>query len=196
MDLFKDVLSQIKDVQDRLSRLESSNQVQKIAASSGAIILNQSGLVSSINFPRNQITGGPTTTTSTSYVDVPGSSMNPFTTTAASTSALITVITGGYNVNWASDGSTILVQVVDSVNGNIISYPIVGNWELTDISQDGTQAITGWSTNWTQQLVTIPAVIPLNAGTHTLKLQYKVNGTGTAHLSFFLLGYIILGQQV
>src|SRR5436853_464413 len=109
MDLSKDILSAIKDLQTRMSRLESANQVQQI----------------------------------------------------------------------------------DSVNGSVISFPVVGNWYLTNISQDGSQAITGWSWTSSLQLVTLPAVIYLNAGTHTLKLQYKVNGSGTATLPFFLLGYII-----
>src|SRR5947209_4619482 len=121
MDLFKDLLSQIKDMQVRLTKLETSNQVQKIATSTGTVILNKTGLVSTANFPLNQITGGGNTTTSTSFVDVPGSSMNPFVTSATTTNALITVIAGGYNFNWATNGSTLQVQVVDSVNGSLIS---------------------------------------------------------------------------
>jgi hypothetical protein len=195
MDLFKDILSQIKDLQNRIRRLESSNQVQQIAASNGTIILNTSGLTSA-NFLRSQITGGGSTTTSTSYVDVPGSTMNPFVTTASLTSALITCVAGGYNANFPLDGSSLQVNVNDSVNGDVIDFPVDGNWRLTDISQDGSEAITGWSWTSTLQLCTIPAVINLTAGTHTLKLQYRVNGTGTAHLPFFLIGYMVVGQQI
>jgi len=172
--------------------LDGTGATGTLTTTSGTVI-NNAGLVSATSFPNSNITGNGGSTTSTSQVDVPGSTMNPFATTAATTNVLFLVDANGYNANYPVDGSTMQVYVIDSVNGNIINFPVVGNSRLTAIAQNSSEVITGWSTNSSSQLVSFPVVIPLSAGSHTLKLQYKVNGTGTASLPFFYLAYIVLG---
>lgn len=162
--------------------------------SNGTPILNGTGLTYS-NFPNSQVIGGSVSTSSTSYVDVPGSAMSPFTL-SASTTLLVSITAFASNSNWTVDSSSMQLAVVDSVEGNFINFPIDANWRLTGISQDGAKNITGWSMATDVQAVGVVDLKTFSTGTHTLKLQYKVNGTGTASINTFVLSYVIIGAQV
>lgn len=212
------LITQKKDatIAQRLAKIEReiadlrSNQARKLdfagltldgTGDSGSMsasdtpIITDTGLVSSTNFPLDEVTDNPSlSTTSTTAVDVTGSSLDAFTT-KGTTNVLVLAIVGGHAGNYQVDGSALQFSVHDSVGGTIITTSVMGNWQLTGITQNSSQAITGWSVTTSDAVVAIPVVIQMDAGSHTLKLQYAVSGTGTVYLNFFYLGYIILGQQ-
>lgn len=157
----------------------------------GGTVLDGSGIVSSVNFANDQVSDNTTrTTTSTSYVDVPGSSLDPFVVTRT-TRAFVLVSAQGQNIQYVIDqSSSMKVACVDSVNGDLLDFPLFTEWVLTSI--DG--ATDSWGMNVDYQFNSLGALIDFTAGTHTLKLQYKVNGAGTAELGFYALSYILLGS--
>lgn len=165
-----------------------------VISSNGTGVLNGNGLTYS-NFPNSQVIGGGISTGSTSFVDVPGSTMTPFLL-SQSTTVLVSLTVFGANANYTINDSTMQVQVVDSIAGSFISIPLSTNWRLTGISQNGAMAIVGWSMNTDIQSVGIADLVSFGAGTHTLKLQYKVNGNGSAEINTFILSYVIIGAQV
>jgi len=203
------IIQRLAELEQEIQELRS-NQVAKLSfagitldgtgstgnmSANGTSIITNTGLVSDTNFPVAEVTTNPSaTTTSTSMVDLAGSSLSPFTT-QGTTNVFISVVVGGYNANFGVDGSWVDFQVVDSVGGVVISSSLAGTSRLTSITQNGSMAITGWNMSFFDETQAIPVVIQMSAGTHTLKIQYAVSGTGTAHVNFFYLGYIILGQQ-
>ena len=189
--------NQLQELQFGNILLTSLQQTGAIQAN-GTSIVTGSGLNPLSNFPLHQIQMNVSdSTTSTSYVDVSGSTLPSFTTSGPNTQVLFLVSVNAYNGDNAFNGSYVTVNVVDSIDGSIISYPINGNWALTGFSQEGSPpyAITGYNYNSSDQLIACPALITMTAGTHSVKLQYKSNVSGTAHIDFFLLGYIVIGQQ-
>lgn len=157
-------------------------------------ILDQTGLVSSANFPTAEINDNTIrTTVSTSYVDVPGSSFDPFTL-ERSTRVLLLVTLSGYNINWLVNGSTMSVSMYSSISGNLLSFPVFIEHRLTqvDASFDLENADLYFSADY--QTKSIVAITTLPAGTHNLKLQFKVVGTGTAEIGAYIAGYIVLGS--
>lgn len=167
--------------------VEGGNIVVKNA--NNTTIIDTSGIVSSANFPNDQVFSNTTNSTSgTTATDLPGSSLDSFVL-SRTTNVLINASAWGYNPAFSNDGHSVTVRVVDSVDGTIISFPIYGIWALESIDFAGSAA----SNTVEQQAVTLPAIIDLSAGTHTLKLQYNAFGGGTAVVDAFLLNYIILG---
>src|SRR5947209_4505283 len=123
MDLFKDVLSQIKDLQDRLSRLESSNQIQTIV-SNGITVLDKYGLNSQQVFDRQAQFNGSAglTTTNTSWQTVSGSSLAPAVITR-NIWVLFYLMGYGHNTDLiASQGTHNMdIGIYDSLSGQIVT---------------------------------------------------------------------------
>lgn len=196
MDLYKQFLKQGKDLDTRLKALESTNQVQNIvigtnnsiSTQNGAVI-DANGLNSTNNFKRDQIISASSlSTTSTSDLDLPGSSMNSFVLTR-NTAALITVFITTCNGNYDSTGNSVQITVNDSVNGDIISFPAHADWSLLNIDF----TTHSWATSVDYQPIALSAYIDLSAGTHTLKMKYRAVGGTTAFVGLYLLAYTILG---
>lgn len=154
-------------------------------------ILDTAGIVSTANFITDQISSNSSNTTaSTSFVDVPGSSMNPFVL-ERETIALITVFTKAYNVGRASNTNyEVGIQVNDSIDGNLIGYSHNGNWIITGIDFVG----QSYGLSVVGDNITISAYLTLNPGTHILKIQYKAISGGTATEDGFILNYNLLGS--
>lgn len=180
------------------------NQTQKLAF--GSIILDASGsgsltasngnviagggLVSATNFPQSNVVNNTTySTTSSSLVDVPGSTLNTFITTAATTYALITVLLAARNTTFYNTGNNIDIAVVDSADGSVFSFSYGNDWGLVNINF----ATQSWTTFSTDRIATNSAIVRFNPGTHSLKLRYDANGGGTAIIGFYQFSYLILG---
>lgn len=151
-----------------------------IKNSTGTIVIDDTGLTSTTNFLADQASAAPTiTTTSTSFVDISGSTMASFTLTR-SVNVFINVSAIIDNTDFFTDGYWAKIGVIDSVDGELINLvgggtPITGGVEYPSLA-----AISGFAT--------------LSAGTHTLKLQWCVDGGGTAELYFWGFGYLLLGN--
>lgn len=160
----------------------------------GTTILDLGGLVSTSNFPNAEVVNNSTnSTTSTTDVDISGSSLSPFTLTR-STNVLVFTEAVLWADNWPVDASQSSINCNDSIDGNIISYDSGGSFVLETIDQDGSKNITGWSGSIYGVWKVGMTIATFSAGTHTLKLQQKTVGTGTTNVGINVLGYIILGS--
>ena len=161
---------------------------------SGGTVVDSAGIVSTVNFPNDQVfSNSGSSTSGTSYIDIPGSSLSPFVLNRA-TNVLITVTAGGYNNLYYNDSdNSMRVKCVDDVDGGLIEFPVRGNWVTTGLNVDFGAETASFGLSVTQEINTLTAFIPLTAGTHTLKLQFRVSGAGTATYDTFLLNYTILG---
>jgi hypothetical protein len=193
--------------------IEGGNIIVKNA--DNTTIIDTSGIVSTANFASDQIVSSTTNETSgTSYISLPGSTMDTFILDR-DIYAFITVLTLGYNVGRAYDTSyNMSVKVVDSIDGDLITYSHNGNWMLSslDISadqdldldidfgaesysyNDGINVDYNYGMDCTGEAINISAYILLSAGTHTLNIKYKANNGGTATITSFLLNYGLFGS--
>jgi len=152
-------------------------------------ILDSAGVVSTVNFPNDQIIDTTLhTTTGTAYSAVPGASLNAFNL-PRSTNVLINLFIAAYNNDCSQNASSIQFQIADSSAGEILSYPVFGFWALQNINFGS----SSWTTNLDNAVSASSIIYTLAAGTHTLNLNYKINGGGTAKLNAYVLSYIILG---
>jgi hypothetical protein len=155
----------------------------------GTTILDSTGVVSTTNFPRDQIFSDVTnSTTGTTAVDLPGATLDSFILSRAA-NVYITMSAWGYNNGFGNDGHSVRVVCNDNIDGNLITYPIFGQWVLSSIDFAGSTA----SNSFDEQAVTMGVIQNLSAGTHTLKLQYYASTGGTATVGAFLLSYLVLG---
>ncbi len=168
--------------------VEGGNIVVKNA--DNTTIIDTEGIVSTASFATDILVDNTIrTTTSTSYVDVPGSTMDSFVL-SRSTRALVTAYAQAYNIQWVVDQSSAMnLACVDSVDGQLFTFPLFTEWALSSIN--GTANTWGVSVDY--QLNSLSSYFNLSAGTHTLKLQYKVNGAGTAEIGLYTLSYMLLG---
>lgn len=172
--------------------IEGGNLVVK--NSSNTTIIDTAGLVSTANFPTDEVVSASTnTTTSESATDLPGSTLDSFVLTRTA-KVLVLSSVQARNDAFGVDGSNVTAIVHDSASGEVLSYPILTYTYLTDIDEtSGT--VTGWSYDTAASFFTAGVVLDMNAGTHTLKLQYNRNGSsGTAIVSFYQLAYVVLGS--
>ena len=162
---------------------------------SNTTIIDPSGIVSLANFVTDQVTSSSTfTTTGTAYTDLTGSTLDNFVL-QRDTTVLITAFTAGYNVGRAFDSDRNLqVRVLDSVDGELISFFNNGNWILTDIDFGG----ESYGLSVTGEQVGITAYLDMTAGTHSMKLQFRAvesgGGAGTATVTSYTLNYSIMGS--
>jgi hypothetical protein len=145
--------------------------------------IDAKGLVSTANFSSDMVKGsGSQTTTSTSYVDVSGLSINitvDRTQKVFIFATMVGVIMSGNSVN-VLNGRILLDNSVQV--GATMYMP--GRY----FSSSGAHID---STSSTQELV------ELSPGTHTVKLQFKVlfsSDTGQINRSDCILGYILMGK--
>lgn len=158
-------------------------------------IIDTSGIISTANFATDQVFSNILqTTASTSPQDVTGSSLAPFTL-SRSTNLLVTMTAFGYNNNFDADGDASMAIICnDSIDGDLMEFPIVGAYALSDIDIDFVGESWSWSTNLNLSATSMSVYTPLDAGTHTLKLQFYSNSSGTSNLAAYLLNYMILGS--
>lgn len=170
--------------------VEGGNIVVKNA--DNTTIIDTEGIVSTASFLTASVEDATTrTTTSSTFVDVSGGALTAFVTTRA-TKAIIFVSGFGYNIAWLQSATAMQLQATDSVDGVLVNFPITIESKLSSVSGTGSPFTTfGYSADY--QFVSSSIIADLTAGTHTLKLQYKTNGSGTAELALTQLGYVILG---
>jgi hypothetical protein len=158
----------------------------------GGTVLDGSGLVSTVSFQAASVEDITTrTTTSSTFVDVSGGALSPFVTTRA-TKTVIYVTGFGYNIAWLQNAVAMQLQAVDSIDGTLVNFPLTIEASLTSVGGGGPPYTSfGYSADY--QFASAAVIVGLSAGTHTLKLQYKTNGSGTAELSVTQLGYVVLG---
>jgi hypothetical protein len=157
--------------------------------STGGTFLDSSGIVSTVNFPSYYVfSNAPGTTTSTSYVAVSGATLPSFVLTRQS-KVLVFVSLFGFNPGWYNNGYSVTVQGTDSINGQVFSVPLTWNITVIDIDFVG----QNWFTRETDDKVAIQTIGTFDAGTHSLSLNFKANGGGSAVLDDFAYGYVVLG---
>lgn len=127
---------------------------------------------------------------STSYEDIPGASMTPFTLTRQAR-VLTYVRAEMYHVDYNNDGQNyqVYVRMIDTFDNEVTDGVVSGgNWVVDDVNFGG----SSWSSHVEGQELTSISNDLFAAGTHTLKAQYKVDG-GTGDLLELQIGYVILG---
>jgi hypothetical protein len=189
----------IADLEEMVKEMRS-NQVAKVTfgdivldgtgvtgtlSTSGGTIIDNSGLNSLANFPKGQIINASSPSTSSgTYIDVPGSTMSPFTL-----------------------GRSTNVLIYFSIDGNSGSFPdcfcnvqyVDNTTQLQDLFVTGnfTTEVTGGVATYAvdAEFAYFMQFVTLSAGSHTFKLQMKADGAGsTAYLTNWLIGYIIFGS--
>lgn len=156
-------------------------------------ILDTSGIVSTANFAADNVEDVTIrTTTSTSPTDLPGSTLDTFVLSRA-VKAAVYVTVWGYNIAWLADASIMQVQCVDNIDGTLVAFPLYVNQQLTEVGGGG-PPFTAFGYNIDYQFNSAAAIVDLSAGTHTMKLQFYITGTGTAEVALYQLGYVILGS--
>jgi hypothetical protein len=195
MDHSKSFLAKIKDLEDRLKALESRNQVERIIAN-GVTVIDSDGLNSLENFVQAQLFNGAAglSTSSTSFVDVPGSSFAPLVLTRT-TNILVYLMGYGYNDEAISSdlGDNMEVQIYDSYSGGSRANVITPGECTTHLWVDG-GGFLNWNDCYADDMVYQMAIVEFEPGTHNLKTRFKASGGGNAVLDAWLAGYIILGK--
>jgi hypothetical protein len=164
-----------------------------IENSGGTTIIDGSGLVSTANFPSDQVINSTGyTTASTSLIDVTGSSLAAFTLDRT-TRVLITVQAQLRNDSYVDDGSSAELVCNSSVDGDLITFDSPTDWYLTSINEDAFGFITSWDIDTQYRFMGVSLITDLSAGSHVLKLRFRVDGTGTARIGTYILSYIVLG---
>ncbi|MEI9966169.1 MAG: hypothetical protein WDN67_00615 [Candidatus Moraniibacteriota bacterium] len=168
-----------------------------IKNAAGDILIDSTGLNSSNNFSQSTIASTSTQTTgSSSYVNVPGGSMNPFTLTR-STVVLISIFLRGWNDNYVDTDGTegsfssnhSDFQLLDSVNGSLTNQAFTGIPYIR-LDDDFFPDAVGV----TDQIIAHTEPFLLSAGSHTLTLQFKSqDGNGTTVINAFVISRTILG---
>lgn len=153
-------------------------------------IVDATGLNSLINFPKAQlINASSPDTTSTSFIDVTGSTLGTFTLTR-NANVLIYFSIGGYNTT--TQGNFLNCQYVD--NGTTLQALSVTGDFVTDVTQDPVTKNIGVTESVSTEFAFFMQFVQLAAGSHTLKLQFRAAPGGHAYLEDWLIGYIIFGS--
>ena len=153
-------------------------------------LLTVNGINSLNNFSKSQlINASSPSTTSTSYVDVPGSSMATLTLADTTYVLIYFSITGLVN---AFPNSFLNVQYVDG--STQLQDVFVTGSNSTSVSQDpGTLVVTP-TYAVDDEFAFFMQFVQLSAGDHDFKLQMKVTtGGSTGYLDDWLIGYIVFG---
>jgi hypothetical protein len=151
-----------------------------ITNTGGTNIIDPVGLVSTNNFLNGNITQSSTqTTSSTSFVDVPGTTIT--FSLSRNTNVLILFSAIGLNGSILNNVcNTITALNIDgSDQSNLLFTPgttVDGNFTVVSTS-------AGAST-----------IASLSSGSHTLKLRFRAQSTGTAAIAFATISYIVLGS--
>lgn len=167
-------------------------QAATIKNGEGDILIDSTGLNSSNNFRADVLSSSTLqTTTSSSFVDVPGSTMTSFVL-ERDTLVTLNFSVFGYNSRYedtaGQDTDSITVQLVDSVDG-IVDVLVFSGIPL--VLLDG--FLFPVTAAMQPQFNTSTTTALLSAGTHTLKLQFKRETVGTAKVDGFGISYSILG---
>lgn len=160
-----------------------TNGTITIKDTNNTTILDATGLVSAANFPNGSYEANSTiSTTSTSYVDVSGSSLT--FTLVRSTKVLISFSCDVY-YGGSTAGNRYGAQVGVNVDGSLNAYnpSISMSWGITG----ATFSIDNVGT------LSFAKIYTLAAGSHTIKLQWKSTSTDNVNMLERNLYYIILG---
>ena len=175
------------------SGLQIYNGKISIQNATGTSVFDSAGIISTASFPNDTVVNSTGyTTTSDTLVDVTGSTLDSFNLTRT-TRVLVVIQAQMYNENFVSDQSHAELNCNDSVEGNLITTDYSCDWLLTAINQDVDKNVTGWNITTEYQFLTVMNIFDFTAGDHTLKLQFRRQGTGTARIGTYILSYIILG---
>lgn len=175
-DQFSQLLSAIKNIDRRLTRLETYNQVRTIKDADGNTIIDPLGLVSTVNFTsQNVAVSASQIVTSSSYVDVTGSTL----TFTLERSALILVL-------MSFDGY-LTESVGNTTNGDVTLF-IDGSAKNGMILHSGTNQARTYSSFRFDSL---------DAGSHTLKLRTKISpfgGSPSMTIMQSILAFVVFGK--
>lgn len=166
-----------------------------VVNSAGSTILDPTGLVSTANFMNDSAFNGAAglSTNSTSFQDVTGSGIGTITTDRT-LRVMVYIMGYGYNNNAIqSDGSAnVEVQMYDNNLAQGVMNSYVQGVLTTNVTDLGTALQFGENT--LDGITTRASILDVEAGTHSYKMQYRAMNSGTAYLSAWALGYIILGS--
>lgn len=162
---------------------------------SGSTIIDGFGVNSINQFPSDGFSNNSThTTTSASYVDVPGSS---FTITPSQTrnylfNIFVAALAAGGG--WIENGYGVDLQLYDNTAGTAVITGLYATGQAAThvfFPGPGTISVTE---RMSSQDVTFSDILSVSGGTHTYTLQYRVNGGGTAEIDTFIISYVGLGK--
>ena len=158
------------------------NDLLQIADDSNVTVIDAKGLVSTATFSADSTIGSSTQSiTGTSYADITGLTVS-FTLARAQNVLLFATATGLVSTGDSTGVLTFRALIDAAQMGATIVTP--GRYFSSDLSHVA-------STGSTQEIV------QLAAGSHTLKLQAKINTggvTGTAWRDSCIVGYVVLGK--
>lgn len=171
---------------DMLGNVDIKNGQIKIENNNSQTVLDASGLFSTNNFLTGEVSSNSdNTTTSTSPVDLPGSSIPTFELTRPTRFLIFyqaLVLNTSFSSNVQGD---VEVQVFDSLQGYLSAVAAPGyiTYDVADNVYNADYVYTG-----------LTFIFTLNPGTHNLKLQFNARFGGTADCGGFVFGYLQLGS--
>lgn len=161
-----------------------------ITNATGGTVLDGSGIVSTTSFPSDYVFSNTLgSTTSTSFVAVPGASLTSFVLSRAAKVLIFTSIFG-YNKHYYQTGNLLIVQGTDSIDGQVFSIPLKEATDVVNVNFAG----SSFSTRFSDDTASIQVISTLSAGTHILSLNYKVDSGGTGIIEDYAYGYVVLGN--
>lgn len=160
----------------------------------GGTVLDNEGINSVTSFPSDQVVNSTGyNTTSTSYTDVTGSSLDAFTLTRP-TKVLIIIQVQGKNDDFVGSSYFAGFECTDSVDGSLVTFNMGCDYWIDGFTEDGSGFITGYSVSTFYKFFSISVIQELAAGSHVLKLRFRAEGGGTADIGTYILSYVILGS--
>lgn len=155
-------------------------------------IVDENGLNSLNNFRADALSSAiQVTTSSDTFTDVPGASLPPFTltrSTIVNMSFSCFAYNNLYETSVGQEMSSMTVQLVDSVDGVIGVLVFTG---IPVILLDG--FLYPGAVYIDPIFYSDTTMAPLSAGTHTLKLQFRRETSGTAVINGWGINYTISG---
>ncbi len=132
------------------------------------------------------------TTSSTTFVDIPSATMAPFTLTRQAR-VLTYLRAKAYHDAYDTTGDRIRVQMIDTFDNAVTDGVTIAGDHAEDVDWDsGTGTINSITNRVSSEEFTSISNDLFEAGTHTLKAQFKVEG-GTGDLFEIQIGYVVLG---
>jgi hypothetical protein len=161
-------------------------------------LMNTDGVRSTTNFNFQQSFNGAASdsTSSSSFVTVPGSTLDPFTL-ANETYMILALMGYGQNTNFINSGassSAMELAIYDSLSATTIGNVIITGQAVTQPIIGPSGDLTGFNLNMYDQMVYRQAFLLVPAGAHTLSLQYRATDGGTALLDGWQISYSIYGN--
>jgi hypothetical protein len=160
--------------------IEAIGRFRVLEDANGNDVVDDTGLVSTVNFPNGSVTqSSEITTTSNSFVDMSGVSL----TFSLDRTANVLVILDGTGLN------------DDNVLGSdncIVTLNVDGSDQSKQMGLPG--SLPGDNSGLFGNTGALAYLLSLSSGSHTIKGRFRRNNAGTARVAFASLTYLVLGK--